>query len=319
MNRPLLIALLCYLADPAAYCQKTEKYFDYQWRETDAAHARFYSITERTDSGWRRRNYYLRSLTLQMEGLYADSACKIPSGRCRCIHPTRILASTGIYRDGRKQGLWLSYYSDGLLSDSTIYDNGDPVGVRTSWYRNGYMRDSASYHPDGSGIHIGWFDNGNPSFTGRYSAGYKKYGKWTYFYKAGGVSAAEMYDLQGRLQEKRFFDERGALLTDTTDGDREASFPGGQKAWASYLSRTLYFPSQYTFTQGDEATVVIEATIGEDGRVVDAAVKVPFYPDFDKIALDAVLHSPNWVPAMDHHRKVSSIIREPVTFIRSEK
>jgi hypothetical protein len=314
MRRCLLIAFLCYLAAPFAYCQKKEKYFDYQWRETNASRARFYSIIEKTDSGWHRRDYYLHSLSLLMEGLYADSACKVPSGRFRYIHPTRFVEAMGSYLDGKKQGLWLRYYSDGLLSDSTVYDHDNPVGVCTSWYRNGYMRDSGSYNPDGSGVHIGWYDNGNPSFAGRYSTGFKKYGKWTYFYKAGGVSATEVYNIQGRLLEKRYFDEKGALVADTAGDDREASFPGGQKAWADYLSRALYLPGQYNFTNGDEVTVVIEATIGEDGRVADAEVKVPFYPAFDTIALDVVRHSPNWIPAIDHHRKVRGIIRQPVTF-----
>jgi hypothetical protein len=306
--------MLCSLAVPAARCQKTEKYFDYQWHETDAGHARFLSIVEKTDSGWHRKDYFLRSLTLQMEGLYADSACKAPSGYFRYFHPTRVLEAVGTYRNGRKQGPWLSYHGNGYLSDSTVYDNGDPVGTRTGWYSSGYMRDSASYNPDGSGLHVAWFENGNPSFAGRYAPGYKKFGKWKYFYKAGGLSATEVYDAQGRQVDKTFFDEKGAPQADTANDDRKAAFPGGLTAWTHYLDRTLYFPSQYNITNGDEATVVIVATIGEDGHVVDAAVQIPFYPAFDKIALDAVRRSPAWIPAMDHHRKVRSVIRQPVTF-----
>jgi len=317
MTRPLLFAVLCSLAVPAAHCQKTEKYFDHLWRATDAAHARFYSIVENTDSGWHRRDYYLRSLTLQMEGLYTDSTCEIRSGYFRFIHSSRIIESAGAYRNGKKQGLWLSYFSDGLLSDSTVYDNGNPIGVRTSWYHTGYMRDSGSYNPDGSGLHIAWFDNGNPSVAGRYAPGYKKYGKWQYFYKAGGLSATEIYDAGGKLQAKTFYDEKGSPVADTANDDREASFPGGQKAWANYLGRALYFPEQYKITNGDEATVVVRATINEDGKVMDAEVDVPFYPAFDKIALEAVRRSPDWIPAMDHHRKVKGTIRQPVTFSQS--
>lgn len=314
MTRPFLFALLCSLAVPAARCQKTEKYFDYNWRETDALHARFYSLIEKTDSGWHRRDYYLHSLAQQMDGYYEDSACKIKTGNFRYFHPTRILESMGAYRNGKKQGLWLSYYSNGLLYDSTVYESGNPIGVRMSWYRSGYMRDSGNYNPDGSGIHIFWFDNGSPSFAGRYAPGFKKYGKWQYFYREGGLSATETYDPQGRLLGKVFFDEKGVALKDTTNDDREAAFPGGPKAWSNYLSRSLYFPDQYRFTNGDEATVVVTATIGEDGKVVDAEVEIPFYPAFDKIALEAIRRSPIWLPAMDHHRKVKHEIRQPVTF-----
>ncbi|HVU55933.1 MAG TPA: TonB family protein [Puia sp.] len=302
-----------------ARCQKAEKYFDYQWHETDALHARFYSLIEKTDSGWHRRDYFIHSLTLKMDGLFEDSACKVRTGYFRSYHPTRYVESMGAYRHDKKQGQWLQYNSDGTLYDSTIYEAGNPIGIRISWYRSGYMRDSGNYNPDGSGVHIVWFDNGQPSYAGRYAAGFKKYGKWQYFYKAGGVSCTEVYDQQGRLLNKVFFDERGKPQTDTANDDREAAFPGGAKAWSKYLSKALYFPDQYKFTNGDEATVVVSATINEDGKVMDAEVVVPFYPAFDKIALDAVRRSPNWIPAMDHHRKVKGYIRQPVIFSQPDQ
>ena len=318
MNKPLLFAMLCFLAVPAAYCQKIEKYFDYRWQDTDAVHARFYSLVEKTDSGWRRRNYFLRNLSLQMEGLYADSACAVPSGHFRTFHSSRIIESIGAYRNGKMQGLWLRYYSDGLMEDSTVYDNGNPVGIRQSWYHNGYPRDSCNYNPDGSGVQLAWFDNGMPAFAGRYAAGYRMTGKWVYFYKNGGTSAEETYDLHGRLSGKRYYTEKGTILPDTANQDRSAAFPGGPRAWARYLDRSLYFPDQYHFTNGDPAVVIITATVDEDGKVVDAEVAVPFYPAFDKIALEAVEKSPNWIPAFEHNRKIRYGIRQPVEFRRTQ-
>jgi hypothetical protein len=319
MTRPLLLALLCSLAAPTAYCQKTEKYFDYQWHQTDALHARFYSLIEHTDSGWHRRDYFMHSLTLQMEGHYEDSACTVPTGGFRYFYPTRYMESMGIYRKGKKQGLWLQYYSDGTLFDSTVFESGNAVGIRESWYRNGYLSDSANYGPDGGGVYFAWFDNGEPSCAGRYAAGHKKYGKWHYFHRSGRISATEIFDQQGRLQDRSYFDEQGRPALDTANLDRPASFPGGAKAWSSYLGQALYFPDQYKFTNGDEAAVVVTATINEEGKIIDAEVTVPFYPAFDKIALDAIRRSPDWIPAMDHHRKVRSFIRQPVIFSQPER
>src|SRR5258708_4032218 len=318
MSRPLLIALLFLLAFPSVHSQKIERYFDYRWHDTTSTNARFYSLMEKTDSGWHRQDYFLHSLTLQMEGLYQDSACKVPSGSFRYYHPTRIPESIGVYRDGKKQGLWLSYYSNGALKDSTVYDRGNPVGIRLGWYRNGYPSDSANYNPDGSGVEVSWFDNGNPSAAGRYAAGYKKYGKWQYFYKQGSISAIEIYDRNGTLQDKKYMDEKGAPIADTTNKNKTAEFPGGTKAWSKYVGKTLYFPDQYKFTNGDMAAVVIDATIDEEGKVVEAEVSVPFYPAFDRIALDAVRKSPGWTPAFEHNRKVRYQIRQPVVFSQPE-
>jgi len=314
MTRPLLFALLCFLTAQKTPCQKIEQYFDYRWQPAKAANARFYTLTEKTDSGWHSRTYYLHSLILKTEGLYADSTRKNPSGAFRSFHPSRIIATAGKYNNGKKQGPWISYYSDGSVEDSTVYDNDNPVGIRQSWYRNGYPMDSCHYNADGSGVQIGWFDNGAPSFAGRYAPGYKKTGKWKYFYREGGTSAQETYDIQGKLLDKRYFSEKGATLTDTTIADKGAEFPGGWNTWSKYLAGSLYLPDQYRTPGGDPAAVVIEVTVDETGRVVEAEVAIPFYPAFDKIALEAVRTSPVWLPAVEHNRQVRNTIRIPVVF-----
>jgi TonB family protein len=316
MMRPLLFALLCLLVIPRSFSQKIERYYTYQWHDTNATNARFYSLTEKTGSGWRRRNFYLHSLLPQMEGFYEDSACTIPSGRFLSWYPNRRPESAGAYSKGRKQGLWLRYYNNGMMEDSTVYEDGHPVGVRQSWHRNGYARDSAFHNQDGSGALITWFDNGYPAAAGRYTAGGRPFGKWAFFYRSGATSAFEMYDRNGSLQDKQYFDEGGNPLKDTTNKDSKAEFPGGPAAWASYLKQALHFPVNNPLPNGDQPVVVVEATINEEGKVTDAEVAIPFYPDFDKSALDAVRNSPDWIPAFEHNRPVKFTIRQPVTFNR---
>ena len=316
--RPLLFALLCLLAIPRSIGQKTERYYSYQWHDTDAVNARFYSLTEKTDSGWHRRNFYLHSLFLQMDGLYEDSACTIPSGHFRSWYPDRYPELAGAYGKGKKQGRWLRYYSNGMVEDSTVYEDGHPIGVRQSWHRNGFARDSAYHNPDGSGAVISWFDNGFPSAAGRYTSGGRPFGKWAFFYRSGTASAYEIYDRNGNLQDKQYFDEKGDPLADTTNKERKAEYPGGSAAWAVYLTKTVHFPENHPIPKGDPPVVVVEATINEEGQVVDAEVAVPYYPDFDKIALDTMRASPAWVPAFEHNRPVKYKIRMAVAFDRAD-
>ena len=314
MMRLLLFDLALLGMIPASYSQKIERYYDFQWHDTSAANARFYGVLEHTDSGWTRKDYFLHSLFLQMDGLYQDSACKVPAGRFHYYYANRGLEMMGAYSHGKKQGLWLTYYSNGMMADSTVYSDGQPIGVRESWYRNGYAKDSAVYASDGSGLSVSWFDNGNPAAAGRFAPGYKPFGKWQYFYRSGKLSSIELYDRDGKLQEKEYYDEQGGLLPDTTTRNRKAEFPGGQMAWSRYLSKALYFPEQYQITNGDQAAVVVNATVDEQGNIVDAEVAVPFYPAFDKIALEAIRKSPHWIPAFEHNRPVRSEIRQPVIF-----
>lgn len=67
MRLPLFLAgLLCTLGSTA---QKTQKFYDFQWNEADIAHARFTAVTELTDSGWHRQDFYIKGPSLQMDGL----------------------------------------------------------------------------------------------------------------------------------------------------------------------------------------------------------------------------------------------------------
>lgn len=98
-----------------------------------------------------------------------------------------------------------------------------------------------------------------------------------------------------------------------------AQFPGGTAAWKDYLSEVVRFPENYKIVNSDEAVVVIEATVDENGKVCDIDVAVPFHAEFDRIALDAFYKSPRWKPAMQYGRTVPYRIRQSVTLKQVEE
>lgn len=136
-----------------------------------------------------------------MQGSYTDTSCSIAQGKFFYYYSNKHLQSAGSYKDGKKDGLWLDYYPNGMMEDSIIYVMGNKTGTSYAWHANGYFMDSAVWNSDGSGVEVSWFDNGNPSSAGRYSAGYKQNGRWRYFHKNGKMSALELY-LDGVLTEK---------------------------------------------------------------------------------------------------------------------
>jgi outer membrane biosynthesis protein TonB len=127
------------------------------------------------------------------------------------------------------------------------------------------------------------------------------------------VSSSEIYE-NGHVINKSFFDENGNPTSDTTSIDKMASFKGGSKKWNDFLMRQLYFPSQLKIVNADAAIVVVAGTIDEDGNVTNVEVDTPFYPEFDKIAVNAVRKSPKWEPAISHNRKVKFQFKQCVTF-----
>ena len=292
--------------------QTIEKYYTYNWKECNTDEARFYSTIQNTDSGYVRKDYFLHERSMQMMGKYKDKECKVKDGYFHYYHPNRMLDAIGKYENNEKEGLWLHSYPAGSLMDSGVYSKGNIIGTYLSWHSNGFMRDSFVINEEGKGVQITWFDNGNISSAG-FVVNYSNYGTWKYYHKNGQVSFKKTYQNKV-VVDKQYFNESGEIIIDTTNKDRDAAFPGGNKAWVKYLLKQIYFPSQFKIVNADQAVVVVNFTINEDGKLEDVEVSTPFYPDFDKIAKNAIMKCPGWLPAINDNRKVKSMMRQPITF-----
>ena len=312
--KKILAAIISFLFfSTGLYSQKIGTYYDYQWKECPSNEARFFSQVEHTDSGWVRNDYFLREKKLQMKGKYADSTCKISDGYFYFFHANGVLQSVGRYVKNKKEGLWIGFHPNKAMSDSTVYEYGEKTGTSLQWYNNGYLSDSMVVKDDGSAISVSWFDDGSVSSAGRLGLLNKYHGKWQFFHQNGKLSAEEIYD-NGKLVDRKYFSEDGAVMTDTTDKTKSAVFPGGIKNWTRYLEKKLYFPPNYQIINGDKAIVVMDFAVDESGTVTDINVETPFHPAFDEIALRVFKSSPKWIPAMDHNRKVKYHHRQAVGF-----
>ncbi len=303
----LLISMVC--LDISA--QKTETYYDYNWKPCAVEDARFYSEVIKSDSGWLRNDYFLGTRTLQMSGLYEDANSKIANGYFRFFYPNGIPESFGRNVHNKKEGLWIRYHPNGFMEDSTFYVNGNPSGTSFGWYSNGYLADSIVYNNDGTAIEVDWYTNGSPSAAGRLKNDTLN-GPWLFFHNNGQLAARESYQM-GEIQSAEYYDESGKR-EDKPESDREATFPGGKGGWSNYVSKHLYFPPGYQLVNGDMVTVVVVATIDEEGNVVNPYVKVPFNKTFDNVALSVFRKCPKWLPSISHNRAHTETISQPVTF-----
>jgi len=248
-----------------------------------------------------------------MSGNYEDVDCKIPNGHFEYYHANGVLDSIGNCAHGKKEGLWLSYYPNKMMKDSAFYVHGRKTGTSLEWHKNGYLRDSSITNVDGSGLQVTWFDNGVPSSVGKYSAGHKMTGKWLFYHKNGKLSSREDYR-EDLLINKHYFDEEGNAVSDTTNIDKIAVFPGGMEAWSKFMQKSIYFPLDYIISNAAKAIAVLSFTIDENGNVGDVFVVVPFDPAFDPIAEQAIKKSPRWMPGVENHRNVKVQFYQPVVF-----
>ena len=75
----------------------------------------------------------------------------------------------------------------------------------------------------------------------------------------------------------------------------EASYPGGNNAMIAYINTNVKYPKSNKI----EGKVYVEFIIEADGKVSNAKILKGIDATLDKIALDAILKMPHWVPAKD--------------------
>ena len=101
-----------------------------------------------------------------------------------------------------------------------------------------------------------------------------------------------------------------------TKVENEASFPGGNVAWATYLQKTLssFDPSKNGAPRG-KYQVIAKFIVNKKGEIsgVEAETDYGFGMESKVIAL--IKKSPKWKPAMQNGRAVNAYRRQPVTFI----
>ena len=90
-------------------------------------------------------------------------------------------------------------------------------------------------------------------------------------------------------------------------------FPGGQDSLNAFLSREIQYP-EVAKKNGITGTVLVEFAVEEDGRVTNAKVKVPLFPECDKEAVRAVMAMPKWKPGKSMGKPVRCFYQVPVTF-----
>jgi TonB family protein len=300
-----------------AKAQKQTNYYNYAWKACEAGKASFVSIVEKKDSGYWRNDFYISTTTLQMQGLYKDSACKIRNGNFIYFYPNNNISSIGKFVNDEREGTWLLFYNNGIMQDSTNYENGTEVGISYGWHENGNIRDSINNDiGNNKSSEVYWFDDGVPSAAGIKFYG-KKVGKWQYFHKNGNSAAIEIYS-QNVLLDKSYFDEKGKAIADTTSTDRDAMIKGGLQKWKKFLMGNLEFPANYKLVNTDVVTVVVAATIDEEGNVLDVHIDTPFNPVFDKEAVRVMKKSPKWLPKIEHNRRVKAYVRQPISFAQAQ-
>ena len=95
--------------------------------------------------------------------------------------------------------------------------------------------------------------------------------------------------------------------------EKEAQFPGGDKALKSFLSNNLIYPKK-AIKKGIQGTVLVEFVVEKDGSISKVIVKRGVSRELDAEAVRVVSLMPKWKPATIKGEIVRSYYRLPVHF-----
>jgi antitoxin component YwqK of YwqJK toxin-antitoxin module len=99
----------------------------------------------------------------------------------------------GNYNNGEKVGKWTYWFDSGKKEKEETYKNGKNDGKVTSWFDSGKKEKEETYkngNPDG--LYLTWYENGQKKNEGNYN-NYKYVGKWTSWFENGQKEKEETF------------------------------------------------------------------------------------------------------------------------------
>ena len=97
------------------------------------------------------------------------------------------------------------------------------------------------------------------------------------------------------------------------DVEEAPEFPGGADSLAAFLQREIQYPA-VAMENGITGAVLVEFVVEKDGRVSNAKVKVPLFPECDMEAVRGVLSMPRWKPGRNQGEPVRCYYQLPIYF-----
>ena len=101
--------------------------------------------------------------------------------------------------------------------------------------------------------------------------------------------------------------------------EKEAEFPGGDKAWMKFLTNNLngQVPLDHEAPAG-KYTVWIQFIVDREGSVSDLKALTNNGYGMEEEAMRVLRKVPKWTPALQNGRNVKAYRKQPITFVVTE-
>ena len=153
------------------------------------------------------------------------------------------------------------------------------------------------YRPDGTII-----------YSGKYKENKKDDSWWTYNDSGRVIQTIKYKD--GVIMEQAQNDKKDSI--EYAD-EREAEFPGGNKAWVKYIVHCLE-NSKVASSTPRGGRVIVDFMVGIDGFVYKTHITKSAEFSLDEESQAIIRKSPKWITAWQNGKAVNAYRRQPLTF-----
>ncbi len=322
-SKKILLIFLITLCARVVSAQQTDTfhyYLDSEQKLTSPGKAVYHLKVYKenpTDAYWKRELYHKIERALASTGYSSDSTGMITEGAYRAFRDMGKTYQTGTYKNGKEEGEWITYNDAGGVYRKFHFHEGRMSGSNLGWYDNGKLMDSFALDIAGTGPGIGYNEDGQTMYEGRFVNG-KKSGTWKYYYDTPGQhESLEVVFIADSATTLKCFAENGSVQDHECFYEREAEFPGGDRAWASYIIDAVGDNGFNAKHVKDKVmyTAIVRFVVSKEGKIADASVEDPRNKKLDKIAERIIRNSPRWIPGIQYNQKVNAYRRQPITFM----
>lgn len=296
-------------------------------------------IKKEADSLFHRKSYYVFSKTLATIGNSYDFENNQKEGEQLHYYENGMLEKIGHYSNGKKNGLFVSYYPDGTMKDSSVYILDIPIGKYNSWHMNGNPEIVANFDTlgKGNGVFVSFFPNGKVSCKGRFDFGLRKVGQWNYYYTNGNKASILVYPKTNESKNGNFvfldydplenfyydssqhytsitcFDSYGVQTDSIVDISQIPAFGKNNQVWENYILNSLHNKARYYKVTG-VLSYDMYFTINEEGRVTDVQIGNKLEPELDYYIKNMIKSSGKWKPAIRVNRPIPFVNTTHLSF-----
>ena len=213
------------------------------------------------------------------------------------------------------------YHVEQLKYSDTCYEWNYYVAGRPRWMSMQFKDEKGrllhgkyvSYRPNGFADTVGYYKDGKRDGEWLVYASNTRRLKTLLYADDGLIWEKDSITMNKEMELRANASQAGSDGKTFTKVEIESEFPGGSKAWQTYLGKNLRYPEE-SVKRHAQGMVIVQFIVDKEGKVTASEIYRSVEYFIDKEALRMIAGSPDWTPAVQNGRKVKSYKKQPIGF-----